>query len=150
MTNYLVILSSVITPPPDKPTLKLCLVSFGVMFLSWLAAVLVAVLVALLLTSLGRSMTWFSHPLLIIPLYILPSFLALGEVNTQLVKRVHSLHCLQVCTHITFSPAYRSPITSVYTIDDPLPIQTSAVVTLYQSKIMPCQSMIRGRGFSLG
>lgn len=44
--------------------------------------------IATVLTLLGRSMTWFACPLLILPLYAVPSVLAIGEVHTQLVKRV--------------------------------------------------------------
>ena len=64
------------------------LVSLAVMLLSWLAALLTCLLVAGLLTFLGRSMSYYSQPLLIIPLYAVPAALALGEVHTQLVKRV--------------------------------------------------------------
>lgn len=72
----------------DNPTPGLFLLSFGIMFLSWLAAILSSIAVAGVLTLLGRSMFWFSQPLLIIPVYILLSILAVGEVHTQLIKRV--------------------------------------------------------------
>ncbi len=46
--------------------------------------------IAAVLTGVGQSMVWFGRPLLIVPLYVVPSCLAVGEVHTQLVKRVRT------------------------------------------------------------
>ena len=86
LINTLFLLSSIAEPTP-----RLFLLSFGVMVLSWLAGVLVAVAIAALLTLLGCSMVWFSQPLLIIPLYMLPSFLAISEVHAQFINKVELL-----------------------------------------------------------
>ena len=61
------------------------------MLVSWVVSVAVVVAIALMLTALGRPMAWFAHPLLIVPLYVFPSFLAMGEIHTQLVKRVRQV-----------------------------------------------------------
>lgn len=102
----------------DSPTPKVVLASVCVMLVSWLAAVLTAAAVATLLTVLGRSMTWYSQPLLIIPLYVLPSFLALGEVHAQLLKRVKKLiHTQEFLILTTLYQSFNTdyPLPSSYT-----------------------------------
>lgn len=71
----------------NKPSLRLFATSFVVMITSWIAALLTVVAVATVVTVSGRSMSWFSRPLLLIPLYALPAFLTVCEVHTQLIKR---------------------------------------------------------------
>nr|CAD7460312.1 unnamed protein product [Timema tahoe] len=60
--------------------------SVGVALASWLLALLFAVLLALALTVLGCTMSWFSRPLWIVFLYIIPSLLV-PMVLLSLVSR---------------------------------------------------------------
>ena len=58
------------------------------MEISWLAAIVVVTIVGVLLSYVGRGMSWFAHPLFIVPLYAVPSILVVGEVNVQWMKWV--------------------------------------------------------------
>ena len=60
----------------------------GVLLLSWLAALVSTVVTALFLQLLGRSMSWFTHSLLIIPLYVFPIILAMAAVYEYWSQRV--------------------------------------------------------------
>lgn len=75
-----------------KPTLKLILHSLFFLLLSWLASALVVVVTALALQSLGRAMSWFSHPLLILPLYALPTFVTIATVHSYWIYKVSELY----------------------------------------------------------
>jgi len=59
-----------------------------VMELSWVGAIVMVTIIGLLLSWLGRAMSWFSNPLFIIPLYAVPSMLVVGELNVQWMKWV--------------------------------------------------------------
>ena len=52
-----------------------------VTLLSWLAAVCVTLVTALGLSLIGRSMSWFSRPHLLLPLYIGPALLAMASIH---------------------------------------------------------------------
>ena len=49
--------------------------------LSWLAAMCINLVTAMGLSLLGRSMSWFSRPLLLFPLYMGPAILAVAGVH---------------------------------------------------------------------
>jgi hypothetical protein len=71
-----------------KPTLKLILQSLCCLLLSWLVAALVVVVAAVVIQSLGRAMSWYSHPLLILPLYALPTFITVAAIHSYWVYQV--------------------------------------------------------------
>ena len=58
------------------------------MLLSWMAAAVTVVLVALVLQGLGRSLSWFSNPHLLLPLYAAPSFVSIAAVHSYWIYRV--------------------------------------------------------------
>ncbi len=71
-----------------KPSLSFVVKTMVVMVTSWLVAIAMAMIIALLLGSMGRSMSWFAHPLMIVPLYGVSSALVIGETNVQWMKWV--------------------------------------------------------------
>lgn len=72
----------------DVPSVGMVLQAVMVTISSWVLAVLVNVLTALLVDFLGRSMSWFTHTLLIVPLYTIPALLAMAEVHSFWLKQV--------------------------------------------------------------
>lgn len=68
--------------------MKLVLQSVCFMLLSWMAAAITVVLVALVLQGVGRSLSWFANPHLIIPLYAVPSFVSIAAVHFYWIYRV--------------------------------------------------------------
>ena len=52
-----------------------------VTLLSWLAAVCVTLVTAMGLSLIGRSMSWFSRPHLLLSLYIGPAILAMASIH---------------------------------------------------------------------
>ncbi|KAL5486377.1 hypothetical protein EMCRGX_G018844 [Ephydatia muelleri] len=66
-----------------------------VTLLSWLAAVCVTLVTALGLSLIGRSMSWFSRPHLLLPLYIGPALLAMASIHhCWQLKRAHVSHLM--------------------------------------------------------
>lgn len=65
-----------------KPSLTMVLSTLGVLLLSWIVAVASAVVTALFLGQRGCLMTWFTHNIVVLPLYGVPSFLAMAAVHT--------------------------------------------------------------------
>ena len=55
---------------------------------SWVAALVVNLTTAVVLGWTGRSMSWFSHSSLLLPLYVVPALLALAEVHSFWLKLV--------------------------------------------------------------
>lgn len=74
-----------------------------VMLFSWLAALLVNFVTAIIVTAAGRSLSWFTHTSLLLPLYVVPAALALAEV--------HSFWLKIVSVSLNFSPCVFSSIT---------------------------------------
>ena len=71
-----------------KPTLKLVVQSLFYMVLSWGLSVVTVIVVAVALQTLGRSMSWFAHPMLILPLYAVPSFMSIAAVHVYWISKV--------------------------------------------------------------
>ena len=73
---------------------------------SWFAAILVNLVTSLLVTYVGCSMSWFSHPTLLLPLYLSPAFLAMAAVHYSwftsvryycFVSKHESALCVKFC-----------------------------------------------------
>lgn len=62
--------------------------AMAVSLLSWVAAIGFNLLTALILSAVGRSMSWFTHTSLLLPLYIAPALLAMGAVYSYWQKKV--------------------------------------------------------------
>ena len=62
--------------------------ALAVSLFSWLAAIGLNLLTALILGVAGRSMSWFTHTSLLLPLYIVPALLAMAEVYSYWQKKV--------------------------------------------------------------
>ena len=76
--------------PAEKPSLGMVVKAVLVTLGSWLAALAVNVATSLLLDWTGHSMTWFSHPSLLLPLYIIPALLGMAEVHSFWLKTVYT------------------------------------------------------------
>ena len=95
---------SIIPPPPflslcthththththtGKPTLKLVSQSLCCVLLSWVASTITIIAIAFLLQGLGRALSWYAHPELILPLYAVPSFLTMAALHSYWMYRV--------------------------------------------------------------
>ncbi|CAI8010143.1 Endoplasmic reticulum metallopeptidase 1 [Geodia barretti] len=75
----------------EKPSLGMVVKAVLVTLGSWLAALAVNVATSLLLDWTGHSMTWFSHPSLLLPLYIIPALLGMAEVHSFWLKTTPTL-----------------------------------------------------------
>ena len=70
--------------------------ALAVLIVSWLAAIVVNVLTAILMELAGYTMTWFTHSLLLLPLYIAPSLVAMAHVHSFWQKKVRSIKALNI------------------------------------------------------
>ena len=82
-----------ITPP--NPTVFMIIISMGSVILSWTSAILVAVLEAFIITKLGKSLSWYSHPLFAIMLYGMPALCTILFVHhsTRHAAKKFGIHC---------------------------------------------------------
>ena len=51
-------------------------------------SVATVIVIAVVLQVLGRSLSWFAHPLLILPLYAVPSFVSIAAVHAYWIYKV--------------------------------------------------------------
>jgi hypothetical protein len=65
--------------------------AIGVVFISWIATVVTVVLVALLMTSLGRRMSWYTHTFNMIGLYVCPAITANVLVHLTAKKYLYKV-----------------------------------------------------------
>ena len=87
--NSVIILSVIyLSFNADKPSLGMVVTAVLVTILSWVVAIIVNVLTALVVGVAGRSMSWFTHTPLLLPLYAIPALLAMAEVHSFWLKNV--------------------------------------------------------------
>ena len=98
--------------PPFSPFLGgvgLLLKSCVVVLVSQIVGILVPIATAVVLQLTGQSMSWFSIPLLAIPLFFLPSLLGIAAVHSWWKNKVKTFKVSTLQVYLFPSLSFPSP-----------------------------------------